>query len=134
MDEATDSQMKATIDTTTARPSVGCDALVRRLDAIVTLGVPVRVRIEGLKRLASIPPIGPAILAKCIEVLECRAEKKRYWPLLDLLLVERGIAEQCFPDAPVTVEAYMRNPPEWLATSPVTCPPERRACARRVKD
>ncbi len=106
-------------------PPVASSDLVRRLDAIVTLGVPVRVRVLGLKALAAIPPIGPAILSKCLEVLECRDEKKRYWPLMDLLMIERGIAEQCFPDAPVTVEKHMRNAPDWLATSPIICPPNR---------
>ena len=115
-----------------AKPQgLGSNAFVRRLDAIVTLGVPVRVRVEGLKALAVIPPIGTRILTKCLEVLEGRSEKKRYWPLLDLLMIERGIAEQCFPDAPITVEAHMRNAPDWLATSPITCPPNAKGETRR---
>lgn len=94
--------------------------LVEKLDALVVLGLPVRTRVEGLRKLAAMPPIGTNILLKAIEVLEERNPKKRYWPLMDLLMHERAIAEQCFPDVESTVPEHMQAPPSWLLETPIT--------------
>jgi hypothetical protein len=98
-------------------PPVALDRLVQRLDALVTLGVPVPVRIAGLKKLATMGEIGERIFRKCVEVIEVTNKKRQYWPLMDLLMVERAIAEQCFPAAESTVPEHMRNAPEWLTES-----------------
>ncbi len=101
--------------------------LLAKLNAIETLGVPVRVRMHGLRALAVLPPIGPRILARCIEVLLAIGdERRRYWALAGLPAEERGIAEQCFPDAPKTVAEHLRAAPDWLLNSEISCPPSRR--------
>jgi len=97
--------------------------LIKKLDAIIASGVPVRIRADGLKKLARIPPIGTEILEACIKVLEETNEGKRYSHLLSLLSIQRGIAEQCFPDAPSTVYDKIDSMlPEWLSKSPITNP------------
>ncbi len=110
---------------TTIRDPAVRDALLKQLDARVTLGVPVRVRVEGLRALAAISSYGDRILERSIAVLEERPPQ-RYWPLHDLLMTDRALAEQCFPDAPSTVPEHMRHAPDWLLASPITepqCPP-----------
>lgn len=92
-------QLEAEFDGQTWRSSEA-QLLIERIDALVTLGVPVRVRVEALKRLAELTGPAGKILNKCLAVLEGRSDKKRYWPLMDLTMCDRGIAEQCFPDAP----------------------------------
>jgi hypothetical protein len=94
--------------------------ILEKLDALVTLGLPVRTRVEGLKKLAENSPIGTRILEKAMEVLQETNPKRQYWPLLDLLMHERAIAEQCFPDAESTVPEHMRSAPDWLLESPIT--------------
>lgn len=94
--------------------------LLTKLEALVVLGLPVRTRVDGLRRLATQPPIGTRILEKAIAVLQEPNPKRRYWPLMDLLMHERAIAEQCFPDAEPTVPEHMREAPEWLKESPIT--------------
>lgn len=85
-----------------------------------------RVRMQGLRALAMIPPIGPRILERCIAVLLASGdERRRYWALSGLPAEERGIAEQCFPDAPKTVAEHLRAAPDWLMNSEITCPPSR---------
>lgn len=104
-------------------PLVALDRLVRRLDALVTLGVRVPVKIAGLKRLATMGEIGERIFRKCVEVLEVTNKKRQYWPLMDLLMEERAIAEQCFPSAESTVPEHMRAAPEWLNEAETILPP-----------
>jgi len=96
--------------------------LLARLEAVLTIGVPVRVKADGLRHLARMEPLGVRILDRCVAVLTGINERKRYWPLLDLPMVERAIAEQCFPDAPCTVPDHMRDAPEWLTEAPITSP------------
>jgi hypothetical protein len=87
------------------------EVMLKRLEALETLGLPVAVRSDLLRRLATIPHKGPFILAKCLKVLEQKIEKKRYWPLLELSMVDRAVAEQCFPDAPSTIPPQYRVDP-----------------------
>ncbi len=92
------------------------DKLIRRIDEIAELGVPVRVRLDGLKKLR------PTVLQKCIRVLEEKNPNRRYWPIAELVMIDRSLAEQCFPDAPPSVPEHMRHAPEWLINSPITSP------------
>lgn len=106
----------------TTAPPVALDRLVQRLEAMVTLGVRVPVKIAGLKRLATMGEVGERIFRKSVEVLEVTNKKRQYWPLMDLLMVERAIAEQCFPAAESTVPEHMRNAPEWLKEAETILP------------
>jgi hypothetical protein len=93
----------------------------RRIQAIQTLGLPCKVRIQGLLRLPDLGPIGIKLAQKGLEVIDpTRKEKERYHPLMTLLQHERGILEQVFPDAPKTTPKHMHTPPEWLENSPTT--------------
>lgn len=87
---------------------------VNRLEALVALGVRVPVKLAGLRKLATMGSVGERILLKCIEVLEVTDKRRQYWPLLDLVMTERSIAEQCFPEAPSTTPEHMREAPDWL--------------------
>ena len=95
---------------------------LQKLDALVTLGVRVPVKIEGLKKLATMGIMGERILRKAIEVLETTNKKRQYWPLADLLMIDRSIAEQCFPAAESTVPEHMRYSPGWLMNSETIYP------------
>ena len=96
--------------------------LLARLDAHITLGLRIPVKVQGLKKLATMGKIGERILQKAIETIEVTKPKDEYKPLLDLVITERAIAEQCFPNAPRTVPEYMQEPPEWLKTETILQP------------
>ena len=81
------------------------------------------MKIAGLKQLATMGEIGERIFGKCIDVLEISDKKRQYWPLMDLLMRERAIAEQCFPAAESTVPEHMRDAPEWLNEAETIFPP-----------
>lgn len=100
-----------------------CERLRRTLRALIDLGVPVRVRAWGLDLMLDTPtPATARIVCRCLQVLGERKPERRWWPLLDLVKTERGLAEQCFPDAPSTVEEHLRTAPDWLLWSPITEP------------
>ncbi len=90
---------------------------LQTLAAVCVLGVRCRVRLAGLEKLARTPPIGHRILEKCLRVINGIDEERRYWPLLDLVKVERAVAIQCFPDHP---EHDPDDVPAWLERSPIT--------------
>lgn len=94
--------------------------LLKKLEALRTLGFVVPVRYEGLRSLAVVPPIGHKLLRTALEVLDPKRKKKeRYYPIMDHLMIERSILEPCFPDVESSVPEHMRDAPDWLLESPI---------------
>lgn len=85
--------------------------MLRRLKALRALGLKCRVRYAGIAWLLTMPPIGHDLARVALEILEQTDERRRFWPLMNLEMITRGVLAQCFPDAPQSspVEA-----PEWL--------------------
>ena len=92
------------------------NAAIERLHAMRVLGFPVRLRFAGLIKLARTPPVGHRILTKCVECLEAKTAKKRWWPLMELVKEDRWIAIQIFPDHPEHKPDHL---PMWLESEPI---------------